>query len=81
MKLTYKDFKIGQIVTCVNFDDNDFWDQHLTVGKKYKIVDLDFHFPNRLFIKSDNKCTFMPIEFFADVRHERKLKIERLNNI
>jgi hypothetical protein len=47
-KLTYKDFKIGQKVTCVKFDDNDFWNQHLTVGKSYKIEDLDFHFFDKL---------------------------------
>ena len=37
-QLTYKDFKIGQNVTCLKFEDNDFWYQHLTVGKSYKIV-------------------------------------------
>lgn len=41
-KLTYKDFKIGQKITCVKIDD--IIDQHLTVGKSYKIDDLDFHF-------------------------------------
>lgn len=35
---TYKDFKIGQEVTCISYDDNsDFYEQYLTIGKKYKI--------------------------------------------
>lgn len=38
--LTYKDFKIGQKVTCVKIDD--FVDQHLTVGKEYGLVSWDF---------------------------------------
>ena len=50
-KLTYKDFKIDQTVTCVKFDDNDFYDQHLTIGK---------NFPDKICIFSDNeKYTFL----------------------
>lgn len=79
--LTYKDFKDGQIVTCVKFEDNDFWDQHLTVGKKYKIVDVDWHFPDKIAVKSDNNISyhFVPIDFFVDVKYERKLKLEKIN--
>lgn len=78
--LTYKDFKIGQTVTCVNFDDNDFYDQHLTIGKKYKIDDVDFHFPDKICIPSDNGRLhiFMPIEFFSNNNYIRKLKLEKL---
>lgn len=43
-KLTYKDFKIGQKITCVKID-NDFYDQHLTKGKIYIVEDTDFHLP------------------------------------
>lgn len=79
-KLTYKDFKIGQIVTCVKFEDNDFWDQHLTIGKQYVIEDLDFHFFEKLCIKSDNGKShmFMPIIFFSDVKMIRKLKLDKI---
>lgn len=53
-KLTYKDFKIGQNVTCVSYDnDSDFYDQHLTIGKSYKIEDVDFHFPDKIVVRSD----------------------------
>ena len=80
-KLTYKDFKIGQIVDCVKFDDNDFYDQHLTIGKKYKIEDLDYYFPDKVCVRSDNKrvSMFMPIEFFNDIKYLRKLKLEKIN--
>jgi len=79
-KLTYKDFKIGQIVTCVKFDD--FYDEHLTIGKSYEIEDVDFHFVYKICVRSDNNKTsmFMPIEFFDNIKYIRKLKIEKLNN-
>jgi len=82
-ELTYKDFKIGQIVTCITFDNNDFWDQHLTIGKKYKIDDVDFHFWDKICVPSDNKrmCHFVPIRFFSDIKITRKLKLEKLNKI
>lgn len=82
-ELTYENFKIGQTVTCVKFDLNDFWEQHLTVGKKYKIEDLDFHFWDSLCVKSDNGKTsmFMPIRFFSDEKYVRKLKLEKLNKL
>jgi hypothetical protein len=82
-KITYKDFKEGQIVTCVKLPDDpeDFYHQHLTVGKKYKIEDVDFHFPDAIVVRSDNNkvSMFMPIEFFTDVKYMRKLKLEKIN--
>ena len=82
-ELTNDDFKIGQIVTCVKIDDNDYWDQHLTIGKKYKIEDIDRHFQNKIVVKSDNKkfSQFVPIEFFNDIKSIRKMKLEKLNKI
>ena len=46
------------------------------IGKTYKIEDLEFHFPDTLCIRSDNKKTsmFMPIELFTDNKYVRKLK-------
>ena len=81
MNLTYKDFKIGDKVICVNFEDDGFWDQHLTIGKEYKIKDVDWHFPDKIVVKSDNKHTqlFVPIKFFADLKYERKLKLKKIN--
>ena len=81
-RLTYKDFKIGQTVTCFKIDNVDFYDQHLTIGKNYKIYDLDFHIPYKLCIFSDNERIhiFMPIEFFVDMKYFRKLKLENLEN-
>jgi len=78
-KLTYKDFKIGQKVTCVKVDDN-VEDQHLTIGKKYKIEDLDFHFPNAICVRSDNKriSMFLNISYFTGIKEIRKLKIQKI---
>ena len=84
-KLSYKDFKIGQKVTCAKTchdgNNDDFYEQHLTVGKQYKIEDLDFHFPEKMCIRSDNKVSmFMPIEFFDNIKYIRKLKLEKIKN-
>lgn len=79
--LTYEDFKIGQKVTCTNRDDS--YDGLLTVGKTYKIKDLDFHFWDAICIKADNKRQgFFPIKFFTDEKELknilRKKKLERI---
>jgi hypothetical protein len=86
--LTEENFKIGQKVTCVKvrtseMPDDDFWKQHLTVGKEYKITDIDCHFQNKIVVKSDNKKTemFMPIELFVDVKYVRKLKLKKLKYV
>jgi hypothetical protein len=82
-ELTYKDFKIGQKVTCVSYDNNaDFYEQHLTIGKTYEVEDVEFHFPNKIAIKSDNGLTYMffPIKLFSDLKCVRKLKIEKLKS-
>lgn len=82
-KLTYKDFKIGQKVTCVSYDNNnDFYDQHLTIGKSYIVEDVDFHFPDSIVVRSDNNkiSMFFPIKLFTDLKCVRKLKLEKLNS-
>jgi hypothetical protein len=78
--LTYKDFKIGQKVTCVKIDY--FWEQHLTIGKEYKIEDVDFHFPNSICVRSDNNkiSMFVNIEYFNDIKYVRKLKLKKIEN-
>ena len=81
-KLTYKDFKIGQTVVCVKVDDFVV-DQHLTIGKKYKIQDLDFHFFDAICVRSDNEkiSMFFNIDYFSDVKYIRKLKLEKLKYV
>ena len=46
-KLTYRDFKTGQIVICTKEDDFE----QLEVGKCYTIVDLESRFPDAIGIK------------------------------
>lgn len=82
-KLTYKDFKIGQKVTCVSleYDNIDVWEQHLTIGKQYTIEDLDFHYPERIVVPSDNGkvSMFFPIPLFSDIKMVRKNKLDKIN--
>jgi len=85
-KLTYKDFEIGQKVTCVSLDHNnnkDMWEQHLTIGKRYIIEDVDFHFPNSIVVRSDNSkiSMFFPIPLFSDVKLVRKMKLKKINKL
>lgn len=77
--LTYKDFKIGQKVTCIKNDD--FTEQHITIGKQYIIEDLDFHFPDSICVKCNNKklSMFLNIKYFCDIKLIRKLKLEKLS--
>lgn len=83
-KLTYKDFKIGQKVTCVKLttidNKSDFYEQHLTIGKSYKIEDTDFHFPDSVVVRSDNDriSMFFRIELFTGLKMIRKLKLEKI---
>ena len=85
--LTEENFKIGQKVVCVSVrtserPDDDFWEQHLTIGEKYKIEDIDWHFQNKFVVRSDNKklSLFVPIELFISVKYVRKLKLKKLND-
>ena len=80
---TYKDFKIGDIVTCYRHDG--FFDDNITIGKKYKVEDVDFHFPHSIAIKIDRKVKnnihFMPIEFFeCRLQDEREEKLNKILN-
>lgn len=78
--LTYKDFKIGQKITCAKIDDTV--DQHLTVGKSYKINDLDFHFWDAVCVKTDSHIyMFIKIKYFSDLQAVRKLKLDKLNSL
>jgi len=91
MEKTYKDFKIGQKVHCYSLDrefdsskgvpDKEFWEQHLTPGKDYIIEDVDWHFPDKIVVKSDNGklSQFTPISFFVStLQEERDDKINQI---
>jgi len=79
-KLTCKDFKIGQKVTCVMVDDAV--DGILTLNKVYKIKDLDFHFWNSVCVKTDKRGyypMFMKIKYFMNNKYLRKLKLDKID--
>ena len=78
--LTYKNFKIGQKVTCVKVDDSV--EEHLSIGKTYTIKDVDFHFPNSICVRSDNRkvSMFFNIAYFTGVKELRKAKLKKIDN-
>jgi hypothetical protein len=82
---TYEEcgFKIGQKIVCLNLGDNpEFWDQHLTIGKTYKIIDLEIHFADSVCVKNDSgNGMFFSCEFFVGKNFERKLKLQKLKKI
>lgn len=85
MKLTYKDFKIGQKLTCVKLDTEgynggDFDNERLILNETYTIKDLDFHFPDRVCVKLRGPYyhhpEFVPIECFCDIAYIRDKKLD-----
>ena len=80
---TYKDFNIGDDVFCIGIDDTDvdFWDQHFTVGKKYTIFDVDFHFPDKICVLTDEGKInmFINIKYFSNSLNQiRDKKLKRI---
>lgn len=74
-KLTYRDFKIGQIVICTKEDDFE----QLEVGKCYTIVDLESRFPDAIGIKvRDGYSAFFKIDNFDDISAMRNMKIDKI---
>ncbi len=74
-KLTYRDFKVGQIVICIKEDDFE----QLEVGKCYTIVDLESRFPDAIGIKvRDGYSAFFKIDIFADISVMRNMKIDKI---
>ncbi len=88
MKLTQKDFKEGQILTCVKlkcdgYDGGEADNERLILGEKYTITDLlDIHFPDRVCVKLKGPYyfheEFVPIECFCDTAYIRNEKIKEI---
>jgi len=86
-KLTYIDFKVGQVLTCVKLNTHDYNggdedNERLIIGEKYKITDLEFRFPDRVCVKLKGPYyfheEFVPIECFADIAYLRDMKIDQI---
>jgi len=86
-RIYYKDldWEIGDWITCTKLEADgnpeDFTEQHLTIGKKYKIQDLDFHFPDSVCVKSDNGKISMFLRcalFVDDIKDIRRKKLEEI---
>ncbi len=85
--LTYKDFKIGQVLICVKLDCVGYTggeedNERLIIGEKYIVEDTDFHFPNKVCVKLKGPyykhTEFVPIECFVDVSYNRDFKIDQI---
>lgn len=76
----------GQIVTCLrnikrDGSDGDFWTDRLTIGKQYKIDDVEWRFWDKICVVSDysNRSEFVPVEFFCEeLADKRDKKIEEI---
>jgi len=87
-RILYEDlgWEIGDWITCTKLEaegnPKDFIEQHLTIGKKYKITDLDFHFPESVCIKTNINKTGMFLRcalFVDDLKEIRKKKLDQIN--
>lgn len=87
IKKTYKDFKIGQTVTCVKLNVDNYYggdedNERLILGESYTITDLDVHFTYRVCVKLKGPFyynnEFVPIECFDDIQAKRNLKINQI---
>ena len=89
--LTYKDFKVGQILTCIKLEGDGYYggdpdNERLILGEKYVIVDLltgpDWHFPKRVCVKLKGPfyfgSEFVPIECFCGISELRDRKLKQL---
>jgi hypothetical protein len=90
-KLNQKDFKIGQVLTCVKLDHKSFKgdyyggepnNERLILGEKYTITDLEYRFPDRVCVKLKGPHyfheEFVPIECFCDLVYMRDFKIDKI---
>lgn len=86
-KKNYKDFKIGQNITCIKLNTNNYIggdkdNERLIIGESYTITDVDPHFPYRVCIKLKGPYyfhqEFVPIECFDDIIEKRNLKINQI---
>ena len=86
-KLTYKDFKIGQVIQCIkqnsdNYNGGDPDNERLILGEKYTITDIDLHFPDRICVKLKGPYyhheEFVPIDCFNNIQHIREFKINQI---
>jgi len=80
------DWEIGDWITCTKLEaegnPKDVIEQHLTIGKKYKIDDLDFHFPESVCIKTKINKTgiFLRCSLFVnDLKSIRNKKLDQIN--
>ena len=73
---------IGQKIICLHNMEKDrpgfdFWVDRLTIGREYKIKDLEWRFWDRVCVVTDysNNAEFVPVEFFFDTIAEKREKV------
>jgi len=91
MKVTYKDFRIGEKIICrqretIDMDLDGFLfieeNERLIPGEEYEITDLDYHFPDRVCVKLKGPYyysdEFVPISCFETTAMIRERKLKKL---
>jgi len=79
--LTHKDYEIGQYVTLM---EELPMDNGHRVGDSYEIVDIDWHFPNKICVRIINKeedvdiSGFWHIDYFDSIMTLRERKIDEI---
>lgn len=85
--ITYKDLRIGDILTCVKlntsgYNGGDIDNERLVLGRKYKVTDVDYHFPDKVCVKLNGPYyyheEFVPIECFDSISAIRDKKLKDL---
>ena len=75
-----KDFKIGDVVRCI--ESSDWYEDPLVIGNDYEIIDIDFHFVDKICVKLSVPYYFHK-EFVPDKFFDLKSKIreDKINEI
>lgn len=80
-------FKIGDIVTCIATTCEEYCDDEITnssrliLGETYKVLDIDYHFPNKIAVKLKGYYShreFVPDKLFSKISYIRDKKISQI---
>lgn len=77
-------FKKGDYIVCVSKDFigviNDFWDEKLTIGKTYLIIDTEWRYWDKVCVFFDDGISgFVSVKFFYNEKSFYRDK--KINNI
>lgn len=76
-------FEIGDIVTCIATTCEEYTDDdRLILGENYKVLDIDYHFPNKIVVKLKGPYythqEFVPDKLFSKIAYIREKKLSQI---